>query len=107
VRLPTTDTTSGAAKKIYYLIGVREWDSVKFLTRNTYFLTKSILKSNTALKRKEYFSVLMFLFIFIFFSNLFGLIPYTFTLTSSFIVTFFLAATHFIGINIIGIYRQK
>jgi ATP synthase subunit 6 len=36
-----------------------------------------------------------------------GLIPYSFTLTSSFVVTFFLALTHFIGINIIAIVERK
>jgi ATP synthase subunit 6 len=44
---------------------------------------------------------------FIFTSNLVGLIPYSFTITSSFIVTFFLALSHFIGINIIGIVERR
>jgi len=83
------------------------WNFGKFLTRAFFFLIKGIVRSNTRLKRKEYFSALLFLFIFIFASNLFGLIPYTTTITSSFIVTFFLSSTHFIGINIIGIYRQR
>lgn len=72
-----------------------------------YFIVKSIIKTNAAVARNEYFIVLCFLFFFILICNIFGLIPYTFTLTSSFIVTFFLAATHFIGINIIGFYKLK
>lgn len=75
--------------------------------RNIYILVKNIIKSNTSLKRYQYFSVLLFLFMFIFISNLVGLIPYSFTITSSFVVTFFLALAHFIGINIIGIVEQK
>jgi len=68
-----------------------------------YQLVKNIIKSNTLLKRYQYFSILFYLFIFIFISNIMGLIPFSFTLTSSFIITFFLALTHFIGINILGL----
>ena len=71
-------------------------------SKNIYYLVKNIIKSNTMLKRYQYFSNLFFLFLFIFISNLIGLIPYSFTVTSSFIVTFFLALTHFTSINIIG-----
>jgi len=46
--------------------------------------------------------MLFYLFITIFLSNLIGLIPYSFTPTSSFIMTFFLALGHFIGINFIA-----
>jgi len=74
---------------------------------NIYILVKSMIKRNTILKRYQYFSILLFLFMFIFISNLVGLIPYSFTVTSSFVVTFFLALTHFIGINIIAIVERK
>lgn len=86
-----------------YLVG---WNTTSFVIKNLYSIVKGIIKSNTALKRKEYFSIMFFLFSFILLSNLFGLVPYTFTITSSFVVTFFLAATHFIAINIIGIFKQ-
>jgi F-type H+-transporting ATPase subunit a len=59
------------------------------------------------LVRNEYISLWYFLFVFIYLSNIIGLIPYTFTLTSSFLITFYIAATYFIGINLIGVYRQK
>ena len=70
-------------------------------------VVKTILKSNTSLEKKEYFSILYFLFLFITLCNVGGLIPYTFTLTSSFVVTFFLAATHFVAINIIAVYKNN
>ena len=79
----------------------------EFLMREIYDLVKSIVKSNTSLKRNQYFSILFFLFIFILVSNLVGLIPYSFTATSSFVITFFLALSYFIGINIIGIFEHK
>jgi F-type H+-transporting ATPase subunit a len=46
------------------------------------------------------------LFMFILFANLFGLIPWSFTVTSHIIVTFSLAAVVFIGVTIIGIVRH-
>jgi ATP synthase subunit 6 len=36
-----------------------------------------------------------------------GLIPYSFTVTSSFVITFFLALSHFTGINIIGFFKTQ
>lgn len=72
-----------------------------------YNLVKSIVVSNTSLKRQQYFTILFFLFIFILVSNIVGLIPYSFTTTSSFVITFFLALSHFTGINIIGFFKTK
>jgi F-type H+-transporting ATPase subunit a len=46
------------------------------------------------------------LFMFILFANLFGLIPWSFTVTSHIIVTFALAIIVFIGVTIIGIVRH-
>lgn len=79
----------------------------EFIMREIYDLVKSIVKSNTSLKRNQYFSILFYLFIFILVSNLVGLIPYSFTATSSFVITFFLALSYFIGINIVGIFQQQ
>lgn len=84
----------------------KHYNFVKLINKNLFNIVNSILNANTSLRRKEYFSILYFLFLFILLANMFGLIPFTFTLTSSFIVTFFLAATHFIGINIIGVYKN-
>lgn len=79
----------------------------ELILRECYNLVKSIIKSNTSLKRYQYFTILFFLFGFILLANLVGLIPYSFTITSSFVVTFFLALSHFIGINIIGLFKHK
>ena len=43
---------------------------------------------------------------FVLFSNMFGMIPYTFTVTSHIIVTFMLASFIFIGITIIGFIKH-
>lgn len=49
----------------------------------------------------RFFPLILVIFNFIFFSNLIGLIPYSFTATSHLIITFSLSFTIFIGINII------
>jgi ATP synthase subunit 6 len=79
----------------------------EFLLIEAYALVKSIIKSNTSLKRNQYFSLFFFLFCYILIANIVGLIPYSFTVTSSFVVTFFLALSYFIGINIISIFKTK
>ena len=79
---------------------------IVYFFNNSNTLVKNILKANTLLEKNEYFLSLFFLFLFITLCNVGGLIPYTFTLTSSFIVTFFFAANYFIGINIIAVYKN-
>ena len=49
----------------------------------------------------RFFPLILIIFNFILFSNLIGLIPYSFTATSHLIITFSLSFTVFIGINII------
>jgi hypothetical protein len=62
-----------------------------------YIVVRNIIKNNLSLKRYVYFTILFFLFIFIFTSNMLGLIPYSFTLTSLFVITFYLPISHIIG----------
>ena len=69
------------------------------------FITKMI--SDTAgSKAKPYFSFIFSLFMFVLFCNMFGMIPYSFTVTSHIIVTFMLAAFIFIGVTIIGFIKH-
>jgi len=67
----------------------------------TSVLSKLALESLNMTKQ-YYILQLMFLFQAIFLLNLTGLIPFAFTVTSSFITTFLLAAMYFIFINISG-----
>ena len=54
-------------------------------------------------KTENYLPFILLIFNFILFSNVIGLIPYTFTTTSHLFVTFFLSFSIFIGINLITI----
>lgn len=51
---------------------------------------------------KQYFALIFSVFTFILFTNLIGMIPYSFTATSHIIVTFSMSLSLFIGITIIG-----
>jgi len=90
-----------------YIFNKEKNHVIEFFLIQIYNLVKSIIKSNTNLKRYQYFPVLFYLFLFILVANLIGLIPYSFTITSSFVITFFIALMHFIGINIIGLVARR
>jgi ATP synthase subunit 6 len=69
-----------------------------------YSLVLSMVTENIRGKKSQYFFPLIFtLFLFISAMNLIGLIPYCFTVTSHFIVTFVISLSVFIGINIISV----
>jgi len=70
--------------------------------KSIYNLVASMVKENLFMSKQIYFTALLYLFVFILMSNLVGMIPYSFTPTSSFAVTFFLANTHFTGLNHVG-----
>jgi F-type H+-transporting ATPase subunit a len=53
-------------------------------------------------KGKQYFPLVFTIFTFLLFSNLIGMIPYSFTVTSHMVVTFGLSVSIFIGITIVG-----
>jgi ATP synthase subunit 6 len=56
---------------------------------------------------EKYFPFISVIFTFVLFSNLIGLIPYSFTATSHLIVTFTLSFSIFIGVNIICIQKHR
>ena len=66
-----------------------------------YETVSQLLFDNLGVKGEKYFPFVSVLFTFILIANLIGLIPYSFTVTSHLIVTFLLALTVFIGVNII------
>ena len=56
---------------------------------------------------KYFISLIFVLFFFILLCNLIGMIPFSFTITSHFIITFTLALTIYIGFNLLGIKKHK
>jgi ATP synthase subunit 6 len=70
-------------------------------------ITTEIISGLITTNSEKYFPVISMLFNFILFSNLIGLIPYSFTTTSHLFVTFTLSFSVFIGINIITFQKYK
>ncbi|MBM3523836.1 MAG: F0F1 ATP synthase subunit A, partial [Alphaproteobacteria bacterium] len=71
-----------------------------------YEFIANMLKENVGDAGHKYFPFVFSLFMFILFSNLIGMIPFTFTVTSHIIVTFALAFVVFIGVTAIGFARH-
>ena len=71
---------------------------------------ESLLRENVTSSNKflqVYFPYIFIIFFFVLQSNFIGMVPYSFTLTSSLIVTFSLALGTFVGLNIVGILIHK
>lgn len=70
-------------------------------------ITSQLVTDTILVDNDKYFPFVALLFNFILFSNLIGLVPYSFTATSHVIVTFILSFSVFIGINIITFSKYK
>jgi F-type H+-transporting ATPase subunit a len=70
-------------------------------------ITAQLISDIITVDSEKYFPIISVLFNFILFSNLIGLLPYSFTATSHLIVTFTLSFSVFLGINIITFKKYK
>lgn len=77
------------------------------LIETSYKGVSGLLYDNVGGKGQAYFPFYFIIFFFVLLSNLIGLIPYSFTVTSHIILTFTLALTVFIGTNIVGVETHK
>ena len=81
-------------------------NKIQLLGELSYSFVSKMINDTAGSKAKPYFSFIFSLFMFVLFCNMFGMIPYTFTVTSHIIVTFVLAAFIFIGVTIIGFIKH-
>ena len=81
-------------------------DKLQLLAELSYSFVAKMISDTAGTKAKPYFSFIFSLFMFVLFCNMFGMIPYSFTVTSHIIVTFVLAAFIFIGVTIIGFIKH-
>ena len=72
------------------------------LLEKIYLFLLNLTLQQIGLKGIKYFTLLFFLFIFISLNNLIGLVPYSFTITSQFAITFCLALSLNFGLLILG-----
>nr|YP_003434240.1 ATP synthase F0 subunit 6 [Chattonella marina]BAI70587.1 ATP synthase F0 subunit 6 [Chattonella marina] len=75
----------------------------QLLIETLYETVSAMVVDNVGEKGQKYFPFIFTLFTFVLISNLIGLVPYSFTITSHLILTFGLALIVFIGVNIICI----
>jgi F-type H+-transporting ATPase subunit a len=71
-----------------------------------FYLVTSIIKNNIIQTKNTNIGFVFFLFLHILVLNFIGLYPYTFTVTSSFVITLFFSLTVFLAANIMGLYRN-
>lgn len=79
---------------------------LQVLSEMLYDFVANIIRDNAGSDGKRYFPIIFSLFLFILLTNLLGMIPYSFTVTSHIIVTFALAMLVFVGVTLIGFYRH-
>src|SRR5579885_806180 len=77
------------------------------VVESIYEFVYNMLYENVGEKGNQYFPFIFVLFIFLLVCNLIGMIPYSFTVTSHLIVTFFLSLSIFIGVTIIGFVHHR
>jgi F-type H+-transporting ATPase subunit a len=99
-----------AAVTLFLTIGMRKrelvpgrWQSMSELM---YQFVAGMVRENVGNEGRPYFPFIFTLFMFILFSNLIGLLPYAFTVTSHIIVTFGLAAVVFLGVTVIALIKH-
>jgi ATP synthase subunit 6 len=71
-------------------------------------LIVSLVKDNiSGQKVQKFFSLIFVIFIFLALTNCIGMFPYSFTITSNLLATFYLGVSIFLGINIIAIRKHS
>ena len=81
-------------------------NKIQLIAELSYSFVAKMISDTAGSKAKPYFAFIFSLFMFVLFCNMFGMIPYTFTVTSHIIVTFMLAAFIFISVTIIGFIKH-
>jgi len=76
------------------------------LAEMLYEFVVDMVRSNVGNEGRPYFPVIFTLFMFVLFSNLLGLIPYSYTTTSQIVVTFALALAIFVGVTLIALVKH-
>ena len=81
-------------------------NKLQILAELSYTFVSKMISDTAGSKARPYFAFIFSLFMFVLSCNMFGMIPYTFTVTSHIIVTFVLASFIFIGVTIIGFIKH-
>lgn len=74
----------------------------QYIIESLVYVSAAMLSDNVGKEGERFYPFIFTLFLFVVISNLIGLVPYSFTITSHIIVTFSLAIMIFTGVNVIG-----
>lgn len=85
---------------------VTNYSVTQYLVMRLFFLVSEVVTQNVKLKKQIYILHLFIIFLFILLANLVGLLPYSFSLTSHFSVTFFISFSFWFFTLIIGIKKN-
>ncbi len=81
-------------------------NKIQLITEMSYTFVAKMISDTAGSSAKSFFPFIFTLFMFIFFCNMVGMLPYSFTVTSHIIVTFVLAAIIFVGVTILGFVKH-
>ena len=87
--------------------GEVEYPRVKIEKESSQEIKLKELREEYGGGRLEWLPLLLAIFIFILLSNIFGMIPYSFTPTSHLIITIYMSVTIMIAVTIIGLIQNK
>lgn len=77
------------------------------IKESIYDTVLAIVKDQIGKKDEKYFPFIISLFLFILFSNLIGMVPYSFTITSQIVLALSLSVAILIGVTLLGFYIHK
>lgn len=102
--------TTGLVSFLFYLVTINggylvptRWQS---FVEMIYEFVLNLVEEQIGSAGKQYFPLIFTTFTFLLFSNLIGMIPYSFTTTSHIIVTFTLSISLFIAVTLIGFQKH-
>jgi len=98
------DDEEETVKFSYALLPIKNQNQI--VLENIYVTARDLVRDNVGSAGSRYFPYVFSLFIFILISNVIGLVPYSFTITSHLILTFAMALSSFVAINYIGIQKH-
>lgn len=79
---------------------------IQSIAELSYELVANTVKANVGNEGRSYFPLIFSIFMFVLISNLAGMLPYSFTVTSHIAVTFALAIFIFLGVTLIAIVKH-
>lgn len=101
---------SSAVVALFLAIGMKRRALIpgrlQSMAEMSYEMVANMLRDNVGNDGREYFPFIFTLFMFVLTSNLMGMMPYSFTVTSHIAVTFALAIVIFVGVTFIAIMKH-